>query len=427
MMTASQSGVIACHSISTTRLEDTSQNSSPFKAWPEIKEWNRYYLLPTIGGIYLPEAPPHFPEVPPPNYMEALEALLVQWFPQLEPHRSRLIAMVEEYYLSHFGSEFNRQNLLVTCVNVVRFLIGHEPVDDVWAVEMTKALSLEDTFSTNHELGHLASFQLIRPAITQYKVTWSEIEDLLLQATTWVHDGFWRSFNDLNSKLKTCLSNSLALEELRANIFALLVAPRLQETFINLVYAEERENGRSKEKETFHNLQSLTGGRLILAWFLTILAECLNSANPVRALEELQQLLQAENADTWSNEHWSSWFDSWKRLEVWETVARTLDEVYEKKIVIMTNAMLIGRPNGTVEISCSETMRLPLFHESMRQQLDHRKRLRNLTCPFKGRRRSCCGFGHYLRNIWATIPTEEQRRLKPPSQVCLNCTPIYPL
>jgi hypothetical protein len=55
MMSTELSGVIACHSISTTRPEATRQKSLPFKAWPEIKEWERYYLLPTIRVIYRPE------------------------------------------------------------------------------------------------------------------------------------------------------------------------------------------------------------------------------------------------------------------------------------------------------------------------------------------------------------------------------------
>jgi hypothetical protein len=194
--------------------------------------------------------------------MDTLEELIVQWFPQLEPYRSRLISMVEEYYLLHFGSEFNRQNLLATCIDVVNSLIGNESVSDVWTMEMAKAFSPEDAFSMAHELGHLTSFQLTRPAITEFKTAWSRIDELLHQAAIGVDNGFWDRFNNYNSKLKACLSNSLALEELRANIFALLTAPSLQKTFINRLYGDERDNGRSKENETFHNLESLNSGQL---------------------------------------------------------------------------------------------------------------------------------------------------------------------
>jgi hypothetical protein len=426
-MSTGQSGVIACHSISTTRLEATPQQSPPFKAWPEIKEWLRYYLLPTIGVLYFPEAPPYSPEVPPHNYMEALEELIIQWFPQLEPYRSRLMPMVEEYYLSHFGSEYNRQNLLVACVNVVRFLID-EPVSDAWVTEMAKAFSPEDPFSVSHELGHSYSFELIRPAITEFKATWSGIDGLLQQAATGVPDSFWDKFNDLNRKLRTCLSNSLALEELRANIVALCnITPDLQITFINRIYGEESENGRNKDSKVFHSLQSLTGGRLVFALLLTLLVECLDPLNPVSQLEQVQNSLKAESAHTWSDERWSSWFDSWRRLDAWEIVTRLLDEAYEKKTIFVPNATLTGTPNGIVEVSCPETMRLPLFLESMRQQLTLPELVRTLTCPFKGKRRRCCGFGHYLQNIWAAIPNEYRRRLKPPSKVCLQYAPIGPL
>jgi hypothetical protein len=79
-------------------------------------------------------------------------------------------------------------------------------------------LSPEETYSQAHEGGHFYSFTLIRPAITQFKATWSAIEDLLQQAATGSSDGFWDKFNDLNSELKGCLSNSLVLEELRVNL-----------------------------------------------------------------------------------------------------------------------------------------------------------------------------------------------------------------
>jgi hypothetical protein len=304
---------------------------------------------------------------------------------------------------------------------VMMSLSEHDDLDYTWAIENTRALSQEDTFSGSHEAGHIFSFEMIRPAITEFKATSSGIADLVLQAATGSYDGFWDRFNDLNRKLRDCLSNSLALEELRANIFALMAAPNLQETFINRLYGEGRENGRNKESdevEVFHSLQSLTGGRLAFALLLTILAECINPANPLIALAELQQMLKVLSADTWSSERWSSWLESWRRLDAWETVARIIDEGYEKKTILTPNATLAGTPNGIVEVSCPETMRLSLFLESMRQQLTLPELVRTLTCPFKGKRRRCCGFGHYLRNIWAAIPKDY--RVKPPSKVCLT-------
>jgi hypothetical protein len=59
MISTELSGVIACHSIITTRPEVTPRKSVPFKAWPEISDWLTYYTLPTIGVIYRPATLPH--------------------------------------------------------------------------------------------------------------------------------------------------------------------------------------------------------------------------------------------------------------------------------------------------------------------------------------------------------------------------------
>jgi hypothetical protein len=103
--------------------------------------------------------------------------------------------------------------------------------------------------------------------------------------------------------------------------------------------------------------------------------------------------------------------------------------------------MLIGNLNGNVKILYKDNMKegvaIPLFFkilqhqlffESMRQQLFYLdlfnlERVKSLTCPFKGRRGSCCGFGYYLQNLWSAIPTEKRRGLKRPSRVCFN-TPL---
>jgi hypothetical protein len=89
----------------------------------------------------------------------------------------------------------------------------------------------------------------------------------------------------------------------------------------------------------------------------------------------------------------------------------------------LANAYILGLQDK-VGIICPDNMRLKLFLESMRQQLGqlilHPKRIHSLNCPFKEQRSSCCGFGHYLQNIWAAIPNEERCRLKPPAQLCLS-------
>jgi hypothetical protein len=82
-----------------------------------------------------------------------------------------------------------------------------------------------------------------------------------------------------------------------------------------------------------------------------------------------------------------------------EIILSINDDINENTYTALPTAVLSGRPDGNVMAPCTESMRLPLFHESIRQQLYNRELARNLTCPFKGRRRTCCGFGHRLQNI----------------------------
>jgi hypothetical protein len=268
--------------------------------------------------------------------------------------------------------------------------------------------------------------QLWSLSVGQFKAIWSAINDLLEQVATCPSDGFWLKFTDLNRKLVDCLSNSLALEELRANLFILsLLPPEIQATFINRIYGGESANISKKERENFDSLQFLTGGRLVTARLLTLLAECLDPLNPEGQLEQIQNSLKAQDAHAWPDEQWVSWFESWNKLDTWEIILSKNDEIREKTYTTLPPAMLLGRSDGNVISSCTEITRLPLFHESMRQQLAqlylHPEFVRSLICPFKGQRRSCCGFGCSLKNIWDAIPNEEKRRSRPPSKVCLNC------
>jgi hypothetical protein len=377
--------------------------------------------MPTIRALYQPGGTTATSKI--------TEDEIIRGFPQLEPYRSQLMPMVAEYYLKHFDEEFNIHNYIVAIGNVLADLaIINRPdseawssYSDAWLTEAVKASSLADTFSMTHETAHMNSLGIIRPATIQVKATWSGIEALLREAATGSCDKFWDKFTDLNNQLGAYITNSLALEELRANISAievLRVAPNVREEFINNIYGDGRGKERDRDSEIFHGLHSVTGGDLDYAWLLTILAECLNPTSPLIALAELREILKAESAHLWSGEQWRSWFDSWRTQDAFETVAKML--LNPEMSRISWSATLLGTPNGVVEISCEESMKLPLFFESMRQQLTLPERVRNLTCPFKGRSRSCCGFGHYLRNIWGIIPNQKQHRLKPPSQVCLK-------
>ena len=58
-----------------------------------------------------------------------------------------------------------------------------------------------------------------------------------------MHGGFYDKFINLNNELKTCLTNYLSLDELRANFVALNgFPPEVQQTFITRVYGEESKN-----------------------------------------------------------------------------------------------------------------------------------------------------------------------------------------
>jgi hypothetical protein len=64
-----------------------------------------------------------------------------------------------------------------------------------------------------------------------------------------------------------------------------------------------------KERENFDSLQYVTDGRHTMAKLLTLLAECLDPLNPEDKLEQIQNSLKAQDAHTWSDEQWVSWFE----------------------------------------------------------------------------------------------------------------------
>jgi hypothetical protein len=422
VMSTELSGVIACRSISTPRPHTVSRKS-PFKVWPEVEDWLTYYTLPRVNAIYYPEDEG--------VNSEDLGDFLIRHFPQLELFRYDLGWMIKDYYFSHYDPEFIKCDSAAAAGNVVSILLNFlrkngvkgDPYHSA-SVHLTE--SSEHAFSLTHEWGHLLSLQIMRPPILEFKITSLRIEELLLLAGS--SADFWDKFIDLNRKLSHCLFTSLALEELRANIFT-FGFPGYQEKFMNQVYKKGIEG---IDSEIFYALHSLTGGVATYGIYLTWLAECCDPANPVKALAELLQMLKEEGAETWSEEQWWSWFISCKSLDEWDAVTMDLGEKRDSSFIeeFLPSAVLAGSPNGVVNVSCTKTMRLPLFLESMRQQLLHWDLVGTLTCPFKGQlrsRRSCCGCGDLLRNIWAAIPDEKRRKLKLPSKICLQSVPIDPL
>jgi hypothetical protein len=216
-----QSGVIACNSVSIPKPEDTTQISSPFKAWPAIEQWNRYYTLPTIGITY---------SFGKPSY-KFLEEQIIRSYPQLRRYRSSLISRIEKDCKSLYGYQYNAQAFFDACTLLIYLLVDMYPyhwwADDLEVdpyIESFRELmnviisgfNSDHGFSLTHETGHLVSFSLKRPAITKFQDTWSLIELVLQQAAIGSCDGFWENFVDLNRKLARCITESLTLEELRA-------------------------------------------------------------------------------------------------------------------------------------------------------------------------------------------------------------------
>jgi hypothetical protein len=104
-MSTSLTGILACDSISTTTSEVITQESPPYKAWPEITEWNRYYVFPTIRAIYYPDIPTSDED-----------------WAEIEKHWSHVITAVSEYCLSNFGSEADDTDFEVSLIAVLRSL-----------------------------------------------------------------------------------------------------------------------------------------------------------------------------------------------------------------------------------------------------------------------------------------------------------------
>jgi hypothetical protein len=283
---------------------------------------------------------------------------------------------------------------------------------------INKEIGVRNVFSAAHEGEHRLSFELTRPAIEEFKDTAAAIFDLLMQQTGTDSQGdFWVRFNELNNKLENCLSVPLALEELRANLFVLEgLDPESQQIYIEKVYPEKRKD---EEANNFRELRSVTGDRHGLAGMLILLVEYLNPANPQSELEKLLGALKGEKAHTWPEEPWLSWLRSWSEFE---KIAEFVLKGNKQKFLesIEPSVTILGISPNETSIFCPDAMRLKPFLESMRQQLANPDLIRRLICPFKGRRRSCCGFGHHLWGIWTSIPTEYRHGLKPPSKVCLK-------
>jgi hypothetical protein len=155
-MSTYQSGVIACHSITTTRPEAIHPKSSTLKAWPGIKEWNRYCVLPTVGALYRPDVllnPTDVASVslPPGWTLKKIMEEVIRWFPTPEQFMSEVMPMFEEhfqalgeYYQSHFGIEYDKQRFQQALANALTSL---NKLNDVSVSNGENSLSNENFLS----------------------------------------------------------------------------------------------------------------------------------------------------------------------------------------------------------------------------------------------------------------------------------------
>jgi hypothetical protein len=161
---------------------------------------------------------------------------------------------------------------------------------------LEKEFGVRYQFSGFHEMEHRLSFAIDRPATKEFKDTTARIFDLLLlQSALDNQASFWPTFKELNNKLMGCLSEALALEELRATIDALrFLSPQAQQEIINLVYPDRRKD---LEAQIFRELRAFTGDLFDL-WLLTLLVEFRNPANPLNLMEEIITYLKEKKAYT---------------------------------------------------------------------------------------------------------------------------------
>jgi hypothetical protein len=427
-----RAGILACPS--HYNIEDTVEKFPLYPEWPEIEDANRAHVFPTIGAYYQPDIFPAFYKYI--NTELPLHQSLADWYvrlmPFLAPYKSQLMPMILEYCQSHFGIEgtidelyaYNLDAVVKASLAIFASIINdiEESVVVEWARKLLKEIGLVNEFSIYHESQHLLSLQLHREVTNEFKEIASTLFTLLWQQTVPETQGdFWIRFHELNDKLVDCLDMSFALEEPRATIFALEdLPPESRLLIINEVYPEERDD---EEAHIFHSLHALTGGRGMVAWPLTFLAEILNPSDPLEELKDLLFVLTAKKAFTWTEEQWINWIEQWNELQ---EVLDSFDKLNLDPICGYFNprATIQALPENKIIISCPDNERVKLFLESMRQQLAvlilRPEHIRSLICPFKRRRTTCCRLGHHLRGIWAGIPSVYRRRLIPPAMDCMK-------
>jgi hypothetical protein len=424
-----RSAVLACPSPSD--VEDTAKRFPPFEAWPEIEQVNRFCVLPTASVLYYPKPSLTFIKAlkGSDNQIKDLMANYINIFPFLKPYRAQLFPMIREVYQSQFGTElpetfeeavaYNRYDVVRIFYVLVQYITNHQKqsVKLEWDKILAESLGLMNEFSIKHETMHLLSINIKRPVTEEFEERTKALFALLWQQIgTGTQSGFWDKFNELNDKLMECISVQLALEEMRATLFAFVsILSETRQKIIDEVYPENRED---REAQIFRKLRSLTGDRWDFALGLTMLVEYLNPPDPQSELEKLLCELNDKKAFTWSDKCWDNWLLSKTAFKEFADFFENNNDMIGK--FMYPTATIHPLPSNKTMIVCNNSLRILVFTESMRQQLANPDLIHRLICPFTGQSPTCCGFGNNLRGIWNGIPKEYRGGLTPPVSDCLK-------
>jgi hypothetical protein len=389
-------------------------SSPPYPAWPEIADSSTFYTLPTLcsysaisGALYWP-GNPHWDSEEEITLAERINEMGEEAEAQ-GPHIAEILTgsrkTVREKVMG------NRSLGIAVLRGLSRSIARGGHASDKW-----------NAFAYLHDIGHVSAFSLVRYTTLGLNTLTSEVFKLLRPTSVVQRTNFWDKFQARNDALVEYIDRALELEELRANFIAFaLLEPDIRASIEADLREVMEEEGTL---ELFDILAEVTNENWDMAWYLSICAEIVDPMDPLQGLQ------------------WIFGANTEARVEIDQRFTNVVLTSIEKQKSCW-EVHFHGSRNGRMRIVVDigerkyiEHWRLPtriqelIFLESLRQQL---VQWSGLACPFKQRRRTCCGFGHYLSAVWEHLPTEyqypkfvlhpktaEKLFFRKPSKVCLN-------
>jgi hypothetical protein len=390
----------------------------PYPAWPELADPSTFYTLPTLCS---------HPDIsmalcwPKESYWDSDEKL------SLSEHLHLLIPDLAEEIIQGI-TEKNIQSLEEMDTIDVFKLFQSFSRGIAETMGMEGSLDPEwDAFAYLHEFGHYESFIIGRATTEKVSSLASAILDLLRPANVAQCGNFWTEFRTRNRALVDFLEKGLVFEEIRASLHALtFLDPDITasiKTDLRELMAEDGILG------FFDKLTDATNEDWHAAMWLSLVAEN-TPADPIESL----YFLCSGGADVSSETQLSA-------IQLQKTFNRVRKDKAGWDVTFAdpkdsTLAIEYTPPNkdevGTTDHRSLADVKELVFLESLRQQLANPFGL-GLVCPFQQRRRTCCGFGHYLRAIWEQVPphyrypksvpdpeTGKKLFFRKPPKACLN-------